>query len=157
MKDFAGRTAFVTGGANGVGIGLVRALLAQGCNVAVADIRGACQVCARRHIHGYSHGVRVVEGLERRVDVSRADVRDGDVAALSQQRTHQTDADTVRAAGDEGRAACKVFHMLPRFWRAVSAAWIGLRNRKLKVRLYSSFSGRSGTAAHIAAARSSTP
>jgi NAD(P)-dependent dehydrogenase (short-subunit alcohol dehydrogenase family) len=39
MKDFAGRTAFVTGGANGVGIGLVRALLAEGCNVAIADIR----------------------------------------------------------------------------------------------------------------------
>jgi len=41
MKDFAGRTAFVTGGANGVGVGLVRALLAEGCNVAIADIRPA--------------------------------------------------------------------------------------------------------------------
>jgi NAD(P)-dependent dehydrogenase (short-subunit alcohol dehydrogenase family) len=39
MKDFAGRTAFVTGGANGIGIGLVRALLSEGCRVAVADIR----------------------------------------------------------------------------------------------------------------------
>jgi NAD(P)-dependent dehydrogenase (short-subunit alcohol dehydrogenase family) len=39
MKDFAGRTAFVTGGANGIGIGLSRALLGVGCNVAVADIR----------------------------------------------------------------------------------------------------------------------
>jgi NAD(P)-dependent dehydrogenase (short-subunit alcohol dehydrogenase family) len=39
MKDFSGRTAFVTGGANGVGIGLVRQLLAQGCKVAIADIR----------------------------------------------------------------------------------------------------------------------
>lgn len=39
MIDFAGRTAFVTGGANGVGIGLVRALLAEGCRVAIADIR----------------------------------------------------------------------------------------------------------------------
>ena len=39
MIDFAGRTAFVTGGANGVGIGLVRALLAAGCKVAMADIR----------------------------------------------------------------------------------------------------------------------
>jgi NAD(P)-dependent dehydrogenase (short-subunit alcohol dehydrogenase family) len=39
MKDFSGRTAFVTGGANGVGIGLVRALLAEGCKVAIADIR----------------------------------------------------------------------------------------------------------------------
>jgi NAD(P)-dependent dehydrogenase (short-subunit alcohol dehydrogenase family) len=41
MKDFAGRTAFVTGGAHGVGIGLVRALLAQDCNVAIADLRPA--------------------------------------------------------------------------------------------------------------------
>ena len=30
MKDFAGRTAFVTGGAHGIGIGLVRALLGAG-------------------------------------------------------------------------------------------------------------------------------
>jgi NAD(P)-dependent dehydrogenase (short-subunit alcohol dehydrogenase family) len=36
MIDFAGRTAFVTGGANGVGIGLVRALLAEGCKVAIS-------------------------------------------------------------------------------------------------------------------------
>lgn len=39
MKDFAGRTAFVTGGANGVGIGIVRNLLNEGCRVAIADIR----------------------------------------------------------------------------------------------------------------------
>ena len=39
MIDFNGRTAFVTGGANGVGIGLVRALLGEGCKVAIADVR----------------------------------------------------------------------------------------------------------------------
>lgn len=39
MKDFAGRTAFVTGGANGVGIGIVRNLLERGAKVAIADIR----------------------------------------------------------------------------------------------------------------------
>jgi NAD(P)-dependent dehydrogenase (short-subunit alcohol dehydrogenase family) len=39
VKDFAGRTAFVTGGANGVGLGIVRGLLAEGCKVAIADIR----------------------------------------------------------------------------------------------------------------------
>ncbi|RJT21207.1 SDR family NAD(P)-dependent oxidoreductase [Chakrabartia godavariana] len=39
MIEFAGRTAFITGGANGIGIGLVRALLAEGCKVAIADIR----------------------------------------------------------------------------------------------------------------------
>lgn len=39
MLDYEGRTAFVTGGANGIGLGLARALLAQGCKVAIADIR----------------------------------------------------------------------------------------------------------------------
>ena len=39
MKDFAGRTAFITGGANGIGLGLARALVAEGCNVVIADIR----------------------------------------------------------------------------------------------------------------------
>lgn len=39
MKDFAGRTAFVTGGANGVGLGIVRALLNEGVKVAIADVR----------------------------------------------------------------------------------------------------------------------
>ena len=41
MQDFAGRTAFVTGGAHGIGSGLVGALLAEGCKVAIADIRMA--------------------------------------------------------------------------------------------------------------------
>ncbi|MXO65173.1 SDR family NAD(P)-dependent oxidoreductase [Altericroceibacterium endophyticum] len=39
MQDFAGRTAFVTGGANGVGLGIVRGLLNEGVKVAIADIR----------------------------------------------------------------------------------------------------------------------
>jgi len=39
MIDFAGRTAFVTGGANGVGIGIVRNLVNEGAKVAIADIR----------------------------------------------------------------------------------------------------------------------
>ena len=39
MEDFAGRTAFITGGANGIGFGLARALLDEGCKVAIADIR----------------------------------------------------------------------------------------------------------------------
>ena len=51
MKDFAGRTAFVTGGANGIGIGLVRALLAQGCNVAIADIRKESIDAALKSLH----------------------------------------------------------------------------------------------------------
>ena len=39
MIEFAGRTAFVTGGANGVGLGIARNLLEAGAKVAIADIR----------------------------------------------------------------------------------------------------------------------
>lgn len=38
ITDFEGRTAFVTGGARGIGLGIVRALLRRGANVAIADI-----------------------------------------------------------------------------------------------------------------------
>ena len=38
LVGFTDRTAFVTGGARGIGIGLVRALLRRGARVAVADI-----------------------------------------------------------------------------------------------------------------------
>ena len=71
MKDFAGRTAFVTGGANGVGIGLVRALLAQGCNVAIADIRAAHIDAALRALDNpRAMGVQV--DVSSRADLSRA-------------------------------------------------------------------------------------
>lgn len=39
MKDFSGKTAFVTGGASGIGLGIAKALLADGANLAIADIR----------------------------------------------------------------------------------------------------------------------
>jgi len=39
MKDIAGRTAFITGGAAGIGLGVARKLLDAGAKVAIADIR----------------------------------------------------------------------------------------------------------------------
>ena len=120
-------------------------------------VRGTRHVLPRRHVHRHAHRARIVERLERRIDGCGADVGDGDIAALREQRAHQSDADSVRAARHERGTSCKIFHALPLLCRAVSAAWIGFRNSMLKVRLYSSFSGRSGTAAHMACARSSTP
>lgn len=39
MQDLAGKTAIITGGASGIGLGISRALLAAGMNVAVGDLR----------------------------------------------------------------------------------------------------------------------
>jgi NADP-dependent 3-hydroxy acid dehydrogenase YdfG len=39
MQDVSGRTAFVTGGASGMGLGMARAFLEAGMNVVIADIR----------------------------------------------------------------------------------------------------------------------
>jgi NAD(P)-dependent dehydrogenase (short-subunit alcohol dehydrogenase family) len=77
MKDFAGRTAFVTGGAHGVGIGLTRALLAQGCNVAIADIRtasidAALQALDNPRAMGVTVDVSSREGLARAADAVEA-------------------------------------------------------------------------------------
>jgi NAD(P)-dependent dehydrogenase (short-subunit alcohol dehydrogenase family) len=51
MAQVAGRTAFITGGGNGIGLGLARTLLDLGCRVAIADIRAddlrrAQELCA---------------------------------------------------------------------------------------------------------------
>lgn len=39
MQNLAGKTAFVTGGASGIGLGIAKAALAHGMNVVIADIR----------------------------------------------------------------------------------------------------------------------
>src|ERR1700683_580532 len=71
MKDFAGRTAFVTGGANGIGIGVVRALLAEGCNVAIADVRADSIERALKSLEGKPvMGVQV--DVSSRRDLARA-------------------------------------------------------------------------------------
>lgn len=38
LTSLAGKTAFITGGANGIGLGIAKALVAQGANVMLADI-----------------------------------------------------------------------------------------------------------------------
>ncbi|GAA5086895.1 NAD(P)-dependent dehydrogenase (short-subunit alcohol dehydrogenase family) [Thermocatellispora tengchongensis] len=47
ITDFEGRVAFVTGGARGIGLGIVRALLRRGANVAIADISAGALERAR--------------------------------------------------------------------------------------------------------------
>src|SRR5690242_2809496 len=39
MRDVAGRVAFITGGASGIGLGIAKAFLDAGMRVAIADVR----------------------------------------------------------------------------------------------------------------------
>lgn len=77
MKDFAGRTAFVTGGANGVGIGIVRNLLERGAKVAIADIRQdaidrALQSLDNREAMGVQLDVASRDGFKAAADAVEA-------------------------------------------------------------------------------------
>ncbi|WP_126173125.1 SDR family NAD(P)-dependent oxidoreductase [Altericroceibacterium xinjiangense] len=78
MIDLAGRTAFVTGGANGVGIGIVRNLLNEGCKVAIADIRQdaidrALASLDNREVMGVQLDVASREGFREAADKVEAE------------------------------------------------------------------------------------
>jgi NAD(P)-dependent dehydrogenase (short-subunit alcohol dehydrogenase family) len=78
MMDLTGRTAFVTGGANGIGLGLARALLAEGCKLAVADVRpqslehALAALDRPDAVMGIELDVRSREGFARAADEAEA-------------------------------------------------------------------------------------
>ncbi len=85
MIDFAGRTAFVTGGANGVGIGIVRNLLEAGAKVAIADIRQdaidkALSSLDNREVMGVQLNVMDRDGFRQAAD--RVEAEFGPVSLL---------------------------------------------------------------------------
>jgi NAD(P)-dependent dehydrogenase (short-subunit alcohol dehydrogenase family) len=85
MRDLAGRTAFVTGGANGIGLGLARVLLEQGCKVAIADIRedsleAALTLLDNREVTGIRLDVASRAGFAAAAD--EAEARMGPVTLL---------------------------------------------------------------------------
>lgn len=52
MKDLEGKTAFITGGASGIGLALGRALAGRRCRVVLADIDGQSLAAAARDFPG---------------------------------------------------------------------------------------------------------
>ena len=68
MKDVAGKTAFVTGGASGIGLGMAKVFAWAGMNVVAADVR-------EDHIAA-AHDMIADEGLADRVRFLRLDVTD---------------------------------------------------------------------------------
>ena len=60
MREFKGKTAFVTGGASGIGLALGRAFAQAGMKVMLADIEPKALDSALRELHEFSPNVRGV-------------------------------------------------------------------------------------------------
>jgi NAD(P)-dependent dehydrogenase (short-subunit alcohol dehydrogenase family) len=65
--EFSGKTAFVTGAANGIGLGICRALARNGVNLVLADIEQSALDTARRELATFNVRTRAIA-----VDVSDA-------------------------------------------------------------------------------------
>ena len=65
MKDFAGRTAVITGGGSGMGRELARQLVAEGCNVAICDVSASAMAETKRlcEVERLPQGLRVTTHL----------------------------------------------------------------------------------------------
>eukprot|EP01037_Dinobryon_pediforme_P005474 gene5474-5530_t len=59
MEKLAGRTALITGGASGIGLGMARAFLAAGLRVAIADINEAALAVAAAALPGLGKAVKL--------------------------------------------------------------------------------------------------
>src|ERR1700729_499039 len=60
--NFSGKTAFVTGAANGIGLGICRALARSGVNIVLADIEQAQLEIARRELATFNARTLPIEG-----------------------------------------------------------------------------------------------
>src|SRR5271168_2809097 len=60
MRELAGKTAFVTGGASGIGLALGRAFAEAGMKVMLADIESDALAAALESLHDFGPDVRGV-------------------------------------------------------------------------------------------------
>ena len=58
MREFKGKTAFVTGGASGIGLAMAKAFAENGMNVMLADVEESALDSALKDLHQYGNHVR---------------------------------------------------------------------------------------------------
>jgi len=89
MKDFAGKTAVITGGGTGMGRELALQLVAEGCNVAMCDVSAENMADTKRRCLGHApQGTRVATFV---ADVSVED----QVMAFAKAVTRELDTDQI--------------------------------------------------------------
>jgi NAD(P)-dependent dehydrogenase (short-subunit alcohol dehydrogenase family) len=72
MEHFEGRVAFVTGGAQGIGLGIARALAAVGAKVAIADVDRAALAAAEKALSGRTDSMAITLDVRDRDAYARA-------------------------------------------------------------------------------------
>lgn len=72
MQNLGGKTAFVTGGASGIGLGIAKALLGAGMNVVIADIRDDHLDEATAELNGGDKVLGIKLDVTDRADFARA-------------------------------------------------------------------------------------
>lgn len=72
MQNLPGKTAFVTGGASGIGLGIAKALLGAGMNVVIADIREGQLEAAKAELGSPQRVLALKLDVTNRSDYARA-------------------------------------------------------------------------------------
>ncbi len=72
MQDLPGKTAFITGGASGIGLGIAKALLGAGMNIVIADIRDDHLESGSTELNGGDRVMAVKLDVTDRADFARA-------------------------------------------------------------------------------------
>lgn len=84
MKEFAGRTAFITGGAQGIGLGIARRLASEGVNLALADIDTEALKRARAELERQTKvRTEVLDVRDREAFAKVADAVEADLGPVS--------------------------------------------------------------------------